>query len=62
MTILPKKITYDLGRDNYGRKIEAVIESGLITLHQHAASQRDESQFVVLSMEQARALGEIAKP
>lgn len=62
MTILPNKITYDLGRDNFGRKVEAVIENGLINVHQHAASQRDQSHLVVLSMEQARALGEIAKP
>lgn len=62
MTILPKKITYDLGRDNYGRKIEVVVEEGLVTVHQHAASQRDESSRVVLSIEQVRALGEIFTP
>lgn len=58
MTRLPRKITYDLGRDEFGRKLELVEEGLSVPLIRHASSQRDETIWLDLTRDQALAIGE----
>jgi hypothetical protein len=58
---LPRKITYDLGRDSYGRRLELIIEGDEWTLSREAASQRDEAVWLEITPLQAAAIAEIVK-
>lgn len=59
MSLLPRRLTYDLGRDQFGRLLEATVERGKIMLRRHAANQRDEEVWLEITAAQAKAIGEI---
>lgn len=58
---LPRKVTYDLGRDSYGRRIDLIIEGETWTLYREAANQRDEAVWMKITPQQAAALAAIVK-
>lgn len=57
--ILPRRTTYDLGVDRYGRGVELIHEAGNYTLVRKAYSQRDEEARIDLRADQIRALAQV---
>lgn len=60
MRRLPRKVTYDLGRDERGRRLDLIIEGEKWTLYREAANQRDDAVWLEITPLQAAAIAEVA--
>lgn len=61
MSRIPRKITYDLGRDQHGRRLDLIIEGDTFTLLREAGNQRDVTVRLELTPLQAAALAEVVQ-